>query len=216
MQQDAACLIFGAGEYYAPPPSPHPDDYIIAADGGFAYLKQHDIIPHLLVGDFDSLGAPPIEQPHTIILPKEKDETDMAAAIREGWQHGLRTFHIFGGTGGRLDHTLANIQCLAALTQAGGRGYLWDRDTVITAIQNSSIFFTQSALGLVSIFCHSEQSTGVSLTGFKYPLTDATLTNSFALGISNELIALPSRIEVQQGTLVIVYPQAVQAHIQYP
>lgn len=130
------CFIFGAGEHFGPPPVPAPGDLVVAADGGFAYLEQYGLAPDLVVGDFDSLPKKPPSGVQTVVLPKEKDDTDMAAALREGWRWGYRVFHIYGGTGGRLDHTLANIQCVADLAQRGGTGFLFDRDTVITAIHN--------------------------------------------------------------------------------
>ena len=40
-----------------------------------------------------------------IQLLREKNDTDMAAALREAWQRGYRIFHIYGG---RFDHTLAD------------------------------------------------------------------------------------------------------------
>lgn len=72
-----------------------------------------------MLGDFDSLPAAP-NHPHVIVLNKEKDDTDMLAAIHEGLGQGYLTFRIYGGTGGRFDHTLANLQCLAYLAQNRG------------------------------------------------------------------------------------------------
>jgi thiamine pyrophosphokinase len=211
MKEKTDCYIFGAGEHYNPPPSPSPPDFVIAADGGYAYLERSGIVPNLVVGDFDSLPAPPPGSANTIIvLPQEKDDTDMVAALREGWNRGFRIFHIYGGTGGRLDHTLANIQCVADLACRGGRGYLHDRDTVITAIRNTSIAFPANTHGTVSVFSHSEVSTGVYERGLKYPLTDATLRNTYPIGVSNEFTGAPSSISVVTGTLIITFPKNIQ------
>lgn len=204
------CYIIAAGEHYELPKAPEPEDFVIAADGGFAYAKQHGIIPNLVVGDFDSLPEPPPGSTNTVVLPQEKDDTDMVAALREGWKRGFRTFRIFGGTGGRLDHTLANIQCVADLAHRGGRGYLFDRDTVITAIKDSGISFPASAKGTLSVFCHSDSATGVFECGLKYSLDDATLHNTYPVGISNEFTGAPSSISVRTGTLIIIYPKNIQ------
>lgn len=204
------CYIFAAGEHFEPPSALGPQDFVIAADGGYAYAEQHGITPNLLVGDFDSLPMPPSGRADMVVLPREKDDTDMIAALQEGWQRGFRAFHIYGGTGGRLDHTLANIQCLADLAGRGARGYLYGKDTVITAIKNSGISFTSGCTGVVSVFAHSDIATGVSETGFKYPLTDTTLYNTYPLGISNEFTGTPSSIVVRTGTLIVIYPRVVQ------
>lgn len=226
--QTPICYIFGAGEHYGPPPVPASGDLIIAADGGLTYLEQHGLVPDLVVGDFDSLPKIPQSGVNTIVLPKEKDDTDMVAALREGKNRGYRVFHIYGGTGGRLDHTLANIQCIADLAQKGFQGYLFDRDTVITAIHNSDtaahsndtaipngdtaihndkITFPASAHGTVSAFAHTEICTGVYERGLKYPLTDATLKNTYPLGVSNEFIGVNSEISIREGTLIVIYPK---------
>lgn len=211
MNSQPICYIFGAGEYHAPSSiQPSSDDLVIAADGGYVFAKQCKITVDLVLGDFDSLPALPPEDTETVVLPPEKDDTDMVAALREGWLRGFRTFHIYGGTGGRLDHTLANIQCIAALACHGGRGYLYDRDVIITAICNDSIAFPASSKGTISVFCHSETATGVFETGLKFPLANATLSNTYPLGISNEFTGVPSSISVQNGTLVILYPKNIQ------
>ncbi len=212
------CYIFGAGEHYGPPPVPTSGDLVIAADGGLIYLEHHDLAPDLVVGDFDSLPKKPTSGVKTVVLPKEKDDTDMVAALREGKNRGYRMFHIYGGTGGRLDHTLANIQCIADLAQKGFQGYLFDRDTVITAIHNrdmvinndnDKITFPATARGTVSAFAHTELCAGVYERGLKYPLTDATLTNTYPLGVSNEFTGVNSEISVREGTLIVIYPRRI-------
>lgn len=206
MGNQPVCYIFGAGEYYNPPlVQPNPCDLVIAADGGYLYTQKFKIVADIVLGDFDSLSKPPKEDIKTIILPREKDDTDMLAAIREGWQRGFRTFHLYGGTGGRLDHTMANIQCIAYLAYHGGRGYLFDRNFTITAIHNDSIVFPASLKGMVSVFSHSGMATGVSIKGLKYTLDNGKLDNTYPIGISNEFVGVVSSISVENGTLVIMY-----------
>jgi len=198
------CNIFGAGEYYNQPPHLQPGDFVIAADGGYSYLVAHDIPANIIIGDFDSLDSPPTGE-NVIRLPKEKDDTDMLAAIRAGIARGFNIFNIYGGTGGRIDHTLANIQCVAWLAQQSCRGYLIGNDTVITAIHNESITFPANAKGTISLFSHSDTSEGVSIDGLKYCISDATLSNNFPIGVSNEFIGVESQIKVTNGTLLITY-----------
>ena len=205
------CFVFGAGEYYgASPPEPGAGDLVIAADGGYAYLAAHNTPVNLVIGDFDSLASADIFENieiEIIRLSTMKDDTDMAAALREGWERGCRVFHIYGGTGGRLDHTLANIQCLADLAKRGGRGFLFDKETVITVIHNDTLLFPAGAQGTVSLFAHSDIALGVTIKGFKYSLNNATLQNTYPLGVSNEFTGEPGSIAVREGTLIAVYPK---------
>ena len=65
--------------------------------------------------------------------------------------------------------------------------------------------------GYVSVIAHSERAEGVWLKGLKYELQDAVLTNSYPLGVSNELIGKEASISVKNGTLLIVFPMKAKA-----
>ena len=203
------CVIIAAGEHFSRPQLARPDDFVIAADGGLTYTEKWNICPDLIVGDFDSLPYAPPTAEKTVTLPTEKDDTDMVAALREGWERGFRNFHIYGGTGGRLDHTIANIQCLANLAKSGGRGLLIGQDTVITAICQGTVTFPPNAEGTISVFAHSDTVTGVYERGLKYSLTDQTLSNTYPQGVSNEFTGQSSSISVRTGTLIIIYPKSL-------
>ena len=92
------CYIVGAGENFGLDFMPRGGDYVIAADGGLEYLNQAKIAADLLIGDFDSLKAPP-GHPNVLPLKKEKDETDVFAAINEGIRLGYRNFRFYCGNG---------------------------------------------------------------------------------------------------------------------
>ena len=136
-EKTGICYIVGAGENYGIDFSPCADDFVIAADAGFQVLEQHGINMDLVIGDFDSLSFVP-KHPEVIPLKKEKDDTDMRAAVLEGMKAGYETFHIYGGTGGRIEHTIANMQLLAELSSGGKRGFLFGRDYIITALTNGT------------------------------------------------------------------------------
>ena len=200
------CYIVGAGENYGLDFTPSADDFVIAADAGIRCLEQSGITADLVIGDFDSLDYIP-SHPNTIALKPEKDETDMFAAIREGIKAGYSVFHIYCGTGGRIDHTIANLQILAYLSQNRMQGFLFDKDSVITTITDSKMAFDAIPSGYVSVFSHTEKSEGVYLQGLKYELDNTMLTNTFPLGVSNEFIGKESSISVGRGTLLIIFPK---------
>jgi len=224
------CFIAGAGEY-AGMIVPGQDDYIIAADGGYAKLDSLGIVPDLVVGDFDSLGAPP-DHPNVVQSPVEKDDTDMMLAVKKGLERGLRNFIIDGGLDGRLDHTVANVQVLAYLARNGAHGTLVGSDMCVTAIANGRIMFAPEAAapdeatpdeaipeaaapdwivpggaleGRISVFCLGDRAEGVTLTGLKYPLDNATLVCDHPLGVSNEFTGGPASVAVRNGTLIIAW-----------
>ena len=200
---DAICYIVGAGEDYGLDFVPEDGDFLIAADGGYARVEAAGLKPDLVIGDFDSLGRIP-NTDRVVTLPTVKDVTDTWAAITMGKERGYRRFHLYGCTGGRIDHTLANVQSLAALAEAGMEGVLVDRSQMLTAISCGTLCFDTAASGYLSVFSFSDRCTGVTLRGLKYELEDAQLTSSFPLGVSNEFIGAPASVTVQCGTAVVV------------
>lgn len=127
------CVIVGAGSFDGMCILPEQDDLIIAADGGYEYLKQMKIDPDVLLGDFDSLEVVP-EHRHLIRHSPIKDDTDMALAAAYAAAQGCTRFLVYGGLGGRLDHTIANLQLLTGLSRNGAEAYLIGEGVIITAI----------------------------------------------------------------------------------
>ena len=199
------CHVVGAGEFCPRGLTPGPGDLVIAADGGFAALEGLGLSPDLVVGDFDSLGHRP-DHPHVVALPVEKDDTDMHSAIRLGWERGYRAFRLYGGTGGRIDHTLANIQSLAWLASQRGRGWLVGPDWTATVLSDGGALTLEAGRqGTVSVFCLGDRAEGVDIQGLKYGLTDGVLTADYPLGVSNSFLGGESRVSVRRGKLLVLW-----------
>ena len=185
-------------------PFPAPGDFVIAADRGFDSLMAYGVVPDLAVGDFDSLGHIP-DHRNVIELPVEKDDTDMAFAIRQGLEKGYRRFILLGGVGGRLDHTMGNLQLLDWLTTQGAQGFLAGEKTVVTSLRNNKLELPASLSGPLTVLCNSDKAEGVTLEGLKYTLTDADMYNSYPVGVSNEFLGQPASVEVKNGSLTLIW-----------
>lgn len=207
--KDGICYIVGAGENYGLDFVVQSHDYVIAADGGLKYLEQNGIKADLVIGDFDTLRYKP-DHPNVITLSEEKDDTDTLAAMREGINKRYFTFYIYCGMGGRVEHTIANMQLLAYLSQSNRKGFLFGKDCVMTAITNGSLTFSSNAKGCISVFSFSDTSTGVYLKGSRYELDNATLTNTFPIGVSNEFTGRKSVVTVTDGTILVVFSKEVK------
>jgi len=205
------CYIVGAGEFAKEKFKPNKTDFIIAADGGMDYLNEAGFMPNVIIGDMDSISEEAQENVRHqkniewIKLPVEKDDTDVMAAIRLAVDRGYEEFHIFGGCGGRLDHTLANINCLTYLKILGFRGYLYGINENLQVIENETICFPSDIKGRISIFSIGDNAEGITLKGLKYLLNNDTMTNSFPIGVSNEFTGQESSITVKKGKLLLVY-----------
>lgn len=198
------CYVVGAGDCPRLDIDKKGGDCIIAADAGYSYCEENNVIPDVIIGDFDSLGATP-QAENVIKLNPVKDITDMHAAVEVGIEKGFSKFVLYGATGGRLDHTLANLQLIAFLSQKGFDAKIIDSERIITALSNGKITFDASCKGYISVFAHSDKCEGVTIKGLKYLLDGAVLTNSFPLGVSNEFTGQKSEISIAKGTAIIVY-----------
>ena len=186
-------------------PYPAPGDYVIAADRGYDSLMAYGVTPDLVVGDFDSLGYAP--KPNVVQLPKMKDDTDMVYALRKGLELGYRRFVLLGGVGGRLEHTLANLQALDWLTTQGAQGFLAGEKTVATALRGTSIQFPAAMSGFLSTFCNSGTATGVTIRGMKFDLEEGEMSGSFPMGVSNEFVGKEASVSVKEGSLILLWEE---------
>lgn len=134
----------------------------------------------------------------------EKDDTDTFLSFRSGFERGYKNFVIFGGTGGRIDHTIANIQTLSHIAKCGGRGFLIGNGSIITAIYNSKICFPTDCIGTVSVFAQ-DTAKKVTITGMKYNVQNAEFSPHIPLGVSNEFTLKQGTVSVEDGVLLIVW-----------
>ena len=198
------CFIFCAGQCAPLHQIIGPDDVIIAADGGLAHVQKFCLTPHVILGDFDSLGYVP---EGAEVHPVEKDDTDSMLAIKKGLELGCDTFYLYGALDGqRVDHTMANFQALQYLSERRCQGFLVGCRQIATAITNGSLVLPAYFEGYLSLFCLGKDATGVQIRGTKYPLQNASLSSGFPLGVSNQFIGEPSQISVEDGTLLLIWP----------
>lgn len=198
------CLIIsGAPECYFPV-SFTKADFVIACDAGYIHAQRADIVPDVIIGDFDSyLGDLPggVE----IIRTKpEKDDTDTMMALKLAIRRGYRRIMLVGALGGRIDHMLANISLIAFAATKGADLQIVDGHHQIFAVRDGKRRVPRSSWRNLSVFAFDTECTGVTLRGVKYPLEGAVLTNTFALGVSNEFTDDIAEISVESGILIVV------------
>lgn len=197
------CFIFGAlypKEMFVKPTN---EDFIIAADNGFAVLQKLNITPNLVVGDFDSLGYEP-DVDKKIVLPVKKDDTDLSIALKTALDKGYSDIFVYGAAGGKLDHTFANITLAAEMSRKGVNCVFLGDNTNFTALTNGKLCFN-GARGRVSVFAFGGNAAGVTLKGVEYELDNATLEAFVPLGVSNAFCGTDAEILVKSGTLIVMW-----------
>ncbi len=158
------CCIFGAGAYGGtnarcsrPAPMSSRRTRATTACGTSASG------PTLPSGDFDSMGAPPDDVP-VVRHPAEKGRHRYAAGRPRGVCARFSRFYLFGGTGGRIDHTLANLQTLAFIAERAASASC-SGTTDRRSRKNGTLGFPAGLSGTVSVFALGSPARGVTSPG---------------------------------------------------
>ncbi|QWU14022.1 thiamine pyrophosphokinase [Paenibacillus sophorae] len=185
------------------------EDFIIGADRGALFLVTHGVIPDIAVGDFDSISPEEFnlieEQVPRVIAcdPVDKDLTDSELALDLALEQQPEDILLFGVTGTRLDHTLASIQMMTRVLQRQIRCSIMDLNNYVT-ITGSQAIVQERGYTYVSLLPVTPEVTGITLEGFQYPLTNATLKLGQSLGISNRLVSPTGTVTILSGLLLII------------
>lgn len=200
------CMIISGGAFSSIP-QPGPDTFVIACDRGYAYAERCGIHPDLLVSDFDSYSGSidPTVPVHR--FRAEKDDTDTMIAIRTAIEQGFASAELYCALGGRLDHTLANLQSMVFAEKHGLSLRIHSADTEILGLRNGSLRLPRRAGYSLSVFAMEDCCRGVSIHGTKYELDKVELSSAFPLGVSNEWAGDEAVITVEDGILLIILSQ---------
>jgi len=187
-----------------------PNPIVIAADGGARIARSFDFQINAVIGDFDSLSRQEINalmsegvelQRH----PPEKDYTDLELALYHASEIGVNWIRIIGGTGGRVDQTLANVYLLAM-------PYLSNCDVrMVAGRQEIRLLYPGSCLvdgtpgDTLSLLPLDGHAAGITTENLLYPLQDDTLIFGSSRGISNVLQGDAARITFEEGMLLVVH-----------
>ncbi len=178
-------------------------DFVIACDKGCEYTAACGVKPDLLVGDFDSYTGEKPEGVPVLGLPCEKDDTDTMAAVRYAVGEGFDEILLYCALGGRLDHLIGNIQAGAFAAKNGVRFTIVDSRNLIYIIGGGSVAPEMREGFSLSVLALSDVCEGVTIRGAKYGLENATITNTFPIGVSNERRG-DVTVSLKNGILMVI------------
>jgi len=185
-------------------------DYVVAADGGAFALERWKLLPHLVVGDMDSLGDAGVQRfarqgIPVAKFPAAKDESDLELAVAQAIAAGATEVIVLGALGGdRLDHETANLLLLAYPDYDGVRIEARRGALRIRAVRGKgSLALTAPVGALVTLLPVNGDADGVTTEGLRYPLRGETLRFGRARGLSNEVASLPATVSLDKGTLLV-------------
>jgi thiamine pyrophosphokinase len=201
-------VVFAGGD---PPPASVLDGlpegaYVIAADSGFDHATRLGVKVDLLVGDLDSISAAGLGLAGEIEQhPTDKNATDLAIALDAAARKTPSQVVVVGGSGGRIDHFLANAALLTASIYSELKLTWLPGDAAIHVVRDR-IELSGSPGDVVSLLPYGGPARGVSTVGLRWPLADAVLAPGTSLGVSNQMIDATATVRLDDGVLLTVQP----------
>ncbi len=183
--------------------------FFIGADSGACFLIENGVNPDIAIGDFDSVTDKQRiliknNSKHFISCdPIDKDYTDSEMAFRLALDMKPKSILMIGAVGTRFDHSLANIQMLVLAAENNVQASIIDRTNKIS-ICNGRLEVHKQNYPYISLLPLSNQVSGITLSGFQYPLTDATLKIGQSLGVSNVLLDKTGIVQHTTGHLLVI------------
>lgn len=197
MKQNKAFLLLN-GE----PPETLPEfsDYelICATDGAYQFLKEKQIIPNFISGDFDSLENLP-KGIEAIYTPNQ-NFTDFDKILQILFDKGFTTIDIFGASGKEQDHFLGNLHTTIQ----------WKEKLQLTFFDNHSRYFLADKSTEI-INCKNKivslvpfpSAKNISTEGLEYALNNEDLVFGTRIGTRNKAINNNAKITFESGELFI-------------
>lgn len=186
-------------------------DHVIVADGALTAMDRTGLLFQSLVGDFDTIAPELLKKyEHRLGLYverhiPEKNETDSELAVQIAMKKKPTQIMILGATGGRMDHAIGNIHLMYQCMKQGIPCAIYDEWNKIQLIEKEAVLEKKTAYGTyVSFLPFFESAQNVTLKGFRYPLTHATLEKGTTLAISNEIEADKASVTVEKGILICI------------
>ena len=152
-----------------------------------------------LLQEYKNMGVP------VRTFPTRKDYTDTHLAMMYAKDLYPEEVIVFGATGTRLDHVLGNISLLGIGFEEQISMELLAEHNRIRMIQKPLTLEKDAQYGkYVSLIPYGGDVQGITLRGFKYPLSDYTMGGFNSLGISNEIVDEKAVIELTGGSLLVI------------
>lgn len=173
-------------------------DFICATDGAYQYLKENNIKPHFISGDFDSLNE--ISKDIEIVKTPDQNFTDFDKILKILFNRGFYNIDVFGASGKEQDHFLGNLHTAIQ----------WKKKLKLTFIDNFGYYFLANkktvitnCLGKIISLIAIQKVKKVSSKGLKYVLKKNDLEFGKSIGTRNSAIENTVKINFKKGNLFI-------------
>lgn len=175
-------------------------EYIIAVDGGLAHCDAMNIVPNLIIGDFDSITKElqkKFAKTEGLCFPTHKDETDLELALKKVYNPDINHITIFGALGNRADHTLYNLHLLRRYPKKVR--IETEYELIFSIAEPTEIACSPGQT--ISFLPLGEPVTGITTKGLQWELHDAVFDKNF-MSISNICLTNSVQISLKNGDLL--------------
>ena len=209
MRNLTAVIVAGGSDVHSSVLDEIPDSrWVVAADSGLDVARSLGLAVDVVVGDFDSASTEALAEFGGTVHrhPSDKDHTDLELALQlVGTQQHIERVIVVGGGGGRVDHLLGNIAVL------GSPAYSHLRIEWLPGEARIHVVWDHVELhgipgDVLSIIPLAGSAEGVTTTGLRWALDEATLFPHSSRGMSNELTRSIATVHVQSGCVLVIQP----------
>mgnify|MGYP002626440075 CR=1 FL=1 len=188
-------------------------DYVICADSGYKTALSAGIEPDLFVGDFDSYSGEVKNSVEIVKLNTHKDDSDSMHCANLAFDRGFTDVALVGASGGRLDHTLANLYVLRYLSEKGVKASLEsDKETVQFLTPGEYNYKNKGKT--FSVFPFACDKTVVSYEGdVEYTASSLCLNSSQVVGLSNIFLGDNVKVRIISGNALIIVNKVSNSNI---
>nr|WP_092908024.1 thiamine diphosphokinase [Algoriella xinjiangensis] len=193
-------LLFLNGEVPTILPDTSNYEMIFCTDGAFRYLKNLNIKPDVISGDFDSIELKDFPTDIEIITTPDQNDTDFVKILTIIQEKGFTNIDVFGASGRQQDHFLGNLNA----------AFRFKNELNIVFYDNySSYFFAEKYTELEGYFGRTislipfPECKNITTKGLEFPLNKEDLNLLSRIGTRNKSIDDKVTIEFESGDLVI-------------
>lgn len=177
---------------------------IAVTDGAFHYLKEKNFPLEKLdfiSGDFDShSGKDDSVYTDKFIYTPDQNKTDFQKSLEIIIEKGYKKVHIYGGSGGEMDHFLGNLTVAFQFKEELKITFFDDESTYF--FSTSSLVLNNCLGKMISLYPFPKAE-NVSTKGLNWELENSTLELTQKIGTRNFAVSDEVTIEFGSGDLIV-------------
>ena len=179
-------------------------DTIICADGGLHHVHKLKMIPHYIIGDFDSVDKRLLESyrdKSNIIQIKRQDDTDIEKCLKYAVKQKFDEAVMLSVTGDRLDHSFCNLGI--ALKFHDKINVRVISETSLLTVYEKQVSFAAKKGEYISLYAF-DSKTKITSQGLKYPLRETQLPFGVRESTSNVAVKEEVKLNIKNGRIFVI------------